>query len=90
MPDLRLDCRGKCGDTGIQIQPNFEAQKGLLEEKITAAGHLIIFYFKCYCEIKFHKTFSGGSKMIRKEELRLHIEGLVATSSKALGFISFE
>ncbi|CCI41174.1 unnamed protein product [Albugo candida] len=66
---LRLDCRGKCGDTVsccgrsvIQNQPDFKAQEGLLEETITAAGHLIMIYPKFHCEFSFIKNFWGEAK----------------------------
>ena len=88
--NLRLDCRGKCGDTGsccgrsvIQNHPDFKAQKDLLEETINAAGQLIIFYPKFHCEFNFIESFCGGSKTIRKGKVRLHMKRIGRDSSES-------
>jgi transposase len=69
----RSDLRGKCkkcqsGSTHccnkriLENQPNFKAQKSLVQEIIEEAGHLCIFLPKFHCELNFIEFFWGQVK----------------------------
>jgi hypothetical protein len=46
------DNSGKCCSTALlQSQPDFQNQKGWLQEEIEAAGHNVIFYPEFHCEL---------------------------------------
>ena len=48
------DC---CGRTAMASQPDFKAQRGMLQEAIIAAGHEVIFYPKFHCELNYIENF---------------------------------
>lgn len=45
-----------------------------MEETNIVVCHFIIFYPKFHCGLNFIENFWGGSKMIRKEDLRVHMK----------------
>ncbi|CCI10948.1 unnamed protein product [Albugo candida] len=95
---IRLDCRDLFGDSGatgsccgrsiIPNQPDFKAQKDLLEETITVAGHLIICYPKFHCEFNFLESFWEEAQRYARKNCDYTWKGLVATVSKALASVS--
>ena len=66
---MRLRCYDKClGSTmccarnTIDHEHDFMEQKGMLEELIVAAGHIIIFYPKFHFELNFIENLWGATK----------------------------
>ena len=53
------DC---CTRRILDLQPDFQEQKSLIQEVIEAAGHLCIFLPKFHCELNFIKFFWGAVK----------------------------
>ncbi|KAF8269296.1 hypothetical protein EI94DRAFT_1574630, partial [Lactarius quietus] len=50
----QMDC---CAKQILDLQPNFQAQKSLVQETIENAGHICVFLSKYHCEINFIKYF---------------------------------
>ena len=68
--DLRGKCSGKCDVDAksccnkriLELQPDFQEQKSMVQEVIEAAGHLCIFLPKFHCELNFIEFFWGAVK----------------------------
>ncbi|RPA99834.1 hypothetical protein L873DRAFT_1766763 [Choiromyces venosus 120613-1] len=43
----------------LTSQPDFQAQKGELQETIEVAGYLVIFYLVYHCKLNFIEYFKG-------------------------------
>ncbi|RPA93698.1 hypothetical protein L873DRAFT_1941720 [Choiromyces venosus 120613-1] len=54
---LRLDCKDKhnacCAWCLLDVQPDFQSQKGRLQEEIEHQGHSVVFYPKFHCELNW-------------------------------------
>ena len=67
---LRGKCQSRCepGATDccnkriLECQPDFQAQRSLVQETIENAGHLCIFLPKFHCELNFIEFFWGKAK----------------------------
>ncbi|PKB94848.1 hypothetical protein RhiirA5_260559, partial [Rhizophagus irregularis] len=53
------DC---CAVRILSLQPDFAAQRPLIQEIIEDRGHKIIFYPKFHCELNFIEQFWGAAK----------------------------
>ena len=51
-----------CARRIMASQSDFKVQVGMIEEKIVAAGHQVIFYRKFHCELNFIENFWGAAK----------------------------
>jgi hypothetical protein len=51
-----------CARRILDLQPDFAAQRSLVQEVIEAAGHLCIFLPKFHCELNFIEFFWGAVK----------------------------
>ena len=51
-----------CGKRILEMQPDFQQQKSLVQEVIKAAGHLCILLPKFHCELNFIEFFWGTIK----------------------------
>ena len=56
---LRMDCKNCniaatscCAKRILNLQPDFQEQRSLVQEVIEAAGHMCIFLLKFHCELK--------------------------------------
>ncbi|CCI11631.1 unnamed protein product [Albugo candida] len=69
--------------------PGFVAQRGLLEEVITAAGHKVISYLKFHCELNYVENFWGAAKQYTRKHCNYSWAGLQETVPSAMSSISF-
>ncbi|KIM53567.1 hypothetical protein SCLCIDRAFT_91629, partial [Scleroderma citrinum Foug A] len=51
-----------CNKWILELQPDFQAQKSLVQETIEATGHMCIFLLKFHCELNFIEYFWGKVK----------------------------
>jgi hypothetical protein len=59
-----IDC---CAKRILELQPDFQEQKSLVQEVIETAGHLCIFLPKFHCELNFIEFFWGAVKRYLRE-----------------------
>src|ERR1700677_5403799 len=59
-PKCNATATNCCTTHILQLQPNFQEQKSLMQEVIEAAGHLCIFLPKFHCELNFIEFFWGA------------------------------
>jgi hypothetical protein len=64
-----------CARRILDLQPDFQDQKSLVQEVIEAAGHLCIFLPKFHCELNFIEFFWGAVKRY----LRAHCDYTFST-----------
>ena len=85
---LRGKCQSRCdlGATAccnkriLECQPDFQAQKSLVQETIEDAGHLCIFLPKFHCKLNFIEFFWGKAK----KYIRDNCDGTFETLKKNL------
>ncbi|KIJ39315.1 hypothetical protein M422DRAFT_257928 [Sphaerobolus stellatus SS14] len=95
-PGLKIQCKkekdgsdGKCDPMStdccakriLNLQPDFQEQKSLVQEVIEEAGHLCIFLPKFHCELNFIEFFWGAVK----RHLRANGDGSFATLQENMG-----
>ena len=76
---LRMDCKPKCDLEAtsccakriLELQPDFQAQKLLVQEVIEAAGHLCILT-EISLWIEFHQVLLGGCEELSSQSLWLY------------------
>ena len=79
------DCCVKCI---LDLQPNFQEQKSLVQEVIEAAGHLCIFLPKFHCKLNFIEFFWGAVKRYLQENCDYSFTTLQENMPKALASVS--
>ena len=84
-PSLEGHC---CATSLLQSQPDFQAQKGQLQEEVEAAGHSVIFYPKFHCKLNFIERFWCAAKYYTRENCLYTIESLRTTIPAAFRSIS--
>jgi hypothetical protein len=94
----RANLRGKCkkcesGATDccnkriLELQPDFQQQKSLVQEVIEAAGHLCIFLPKFHCELNFIEFFWGQVKKYLRDNCDYTFDTLKENMPKALASV---
>jgi hypothetical protein len=81
------DC---CAKRILDLQPDFQEQKSLVQEVIEAAGHLCIFLPKFHCELNFIEFFWGAVKRYLRENCDYSFTTLQENMPKALASVSVE
>ena len=76
-----------CATRVLEHQPNFLAQKSLVQETIEAAGHLCIFLPKFHCELNFIEYFWGAVKCYLREHCNYTHAGLQENLPKAIASV---
>ena len=71
----------------LEHQPDFLAQRSLVQETIEAAGHLCIFLPKFHCELNFIEYFWGAVKHYLCEHCNYTHAGLQENLPKALASV---
>jgi hypothetical protein len=77
----RVDC---CNKRILELQPDFQQQKSLVQEVIEAAGHLCIFLPKFHCELNFIEFFWGLVKKYLRDNCDFSFNTLKENMPKAL------
>jgi hypothetical protein len=65
-----------CASSLLTAQPDFMEQTGLIEERLLAAGQLVIFYPKFHCELNFIERFWSSAKHHARENCSYSLLGL--------------
>jgi len=90
---MRLDCKPKCQIQAgadccarqcLRNQPDFQEQRGYLQEVIEARGYQVIFYPKFHCEPNFIEFFWAAAKRYARENCEYSLQGLRDTIPHAL------
>ena len=79
------DC---CARALLSSQPDFQAQKGELQETLEAAGHLVVFYPSFHCELNFIEYFWGSAKVYAPANCEYSYPALVRIVPEALAQVS--
>jgi len=74
----------------LDLQPDFQDQKSLVQETIEAAGHICVFLPKYYCKINFIEYFWGAIKHYLQENCDYTFATLKLNMPKALASICVE
>jgi hypothetical protein len=82
-----IDC---CAKRLLDLQPDFQEQKSLVQEVIEAAGYLCIFLPKFHCELNFIEYFWGMVKRYLREHCDYSFATLKNNMPKALASVSVE
>ena len=77
-----------CARALLSSQPDFQEQKGELQETIEAAGHLVIFNPVYHCELNFIEYFWGRAKLYARAHCEYTFEALVRIVPEALAQVS--
>jgi hypothetical protein len=80
----QTDC---CAKHILDHQPDFQAQKSLVQETIKDAGHMCVFLPKYHCEINFIKYFWGAGKPYLLENCDYTFQTLKLNMPKALASV---
>ena len=90
---LRLECKpvsehkkdnNCCAKKLLAAEPDFQKPVGLIQEKIEARGHLVMFYPKFHPELNFIEYFWGACKRFTRENCDYTMDGLRTTVPRAL------
>ena len=79
-----------CAKRILEMQPDFQAQKSLVQDTIEAAGHLCIFLPKFHCELNFIEFFWGAVKKYLHENCDYTFETLRQNLPKALSSVKLK
>jgi hypothetical protein len=82
-PD-RISC---CAQRILELQPDFQGQRSLLEEIAKEQGQHIIFYPKFHCEMNFIEMYWGLAKRYTRANCDYSFKGLQVEVPKALDSI---
>lgn len=67
---------GCCARGLMSIQPDFVAQKNMLEEAVVARGYMAILFPVFHCELNWIEHFWGAAKYWVRKHYLYHIQGL--------------
>jgi hypothetical protein len=76
-----------CARRILDLQPDFAAQRSLVQEVIEAAGHLCIFLPKFHCELNFILFFWGAVKKYLRDNCDYTFPTLQANVPVALASV---
>jgi len=83
--DEILEC---CARHCMASQPDFRAQKSILEETIVSQGHMCLFFPKYHCELNPIEAYWGSAKRHARASCDYSWSGLVDCVPKSLGSVS--
>ena len=98
-PGLVMNCKKGCQDADnreccarriLDSQPDFKAQRSLVQETIENAGHVCLFLPKYHCELNFIEFFWGSVKKYLRENCDYTFDTLKANMPKALASVDIK
>lgn len=95
---LLKECKEKCAHDAIaccvtrilSLQPDFLAQKSLVQEVVEAAGHICIFLPKYHCKLNFIEFFWGAVKRWLRNNCDYTFQTLKENMPKAMASVSVQ
>ena len=95
---LKMKCQDRCqvGSVNccakrlLEVQPDFQEQRSLVQEVIEAVGHLCIFLPKFHCELNFIEYFWGAVKKYLHDHCDYTFSTLQENLPKALESVAVE
>jgi transposase-like protein len=82
--ECEVDTSACCLKWILELQPNFQEQKSLVQEVIKATRHLCIFLLKFHCELNYIEFFGGLVKKYLCNNCNYTFDTLKENMSKAL------
>lgn len=79
-----------CNKRILELQPDFQEQKSLVQEVIEAAGHLCIFLPKFHCELNFIEFFWGAVKKYLRDRCDYTFDTLKENMPLALASVQLQ
>jgi hypothetical protein len=79
-----------CGKRILELQPDFQQQKSLMQEVIEEAGHLCILLPKFHCELNFIEFFWGAVKKYLRNNCDYTFDTLKENMPKALASVQLQ
>jgi hypothetical protein len=79
-----------CGKRILELQPDFQQQKSLVQEVIEEAGHLCILLPKFHCELNFIEFFWGAVKKYLRDNCDYTFDTLKENMPKALASVQLQ
>src|SRR5215471_4136865 len=86
----QADANDCCAKHILDLQPDFQEQKSLVQEVIKVAGHLCIFLPKFHCELNFIEFFWDAVKRYLRENCDYSFAILQENMPKALASVSIK
>ena len=83
----RTDC---CAKWILELQPDFQEQRSLVQEVIEECGHICIFLPKFHCKLNFIEFFWGAVKKYLREHCDYTFKTLQENMPKALASVSLQ
>jgi hypothetical protein len=65
--------------TVLAAEPDFQGQKGRLEEEVLSVHQCVVFYPKFQCELNFIEQFWRFTKFYSRENCQYTLEPLIET-----------
>jgi len=96
MNKLRMQCKGGCMSSSccakriLKLQPDFKAQRSLVQEAIEEAGHLCLFLPKFHCELNYIEFFWGAVKRWLHDNCDYTFQGLQENLLKAMKAVELD
>jgi len=93
---LRMQCKGGCISNSccakriLEVQPDFKAQRSLVQEVIEEAGHLCLFLPKFHCELNYIEFFWGAVKRWLRDNCDYTFQGLQENLPKAMKAVELD
>lgn len=78
---------GCCAVSTLALEPDFQSQKGSLQEEIEALGHRVIFYPKFHCELNFIERVWCAAKHFARVNCTYNFNDLRKTVPKAMASV---
>ena len=79
-----------CARHLLGLQPDFQAQRGFLQEEIEKKGHLVAYYPKYHPELNFIEYFWGYCKRFARENCNYTLAGLRETVPRSLAAVPMD